>query len=58
MLFKRKRGNSSETEQIARVRKRDDVFEIRVHLPDDQILKVAATFKKCKYNSVVKFLAF
>jgi len=43
---------------IDKVRKWDNVFEIRVHLPNDQILKVAATFKKCKYNRVVKYLAF
>jgi len=39
---------------IDKVRKWDDVFEIR----DDQILNVAATFKKCKHNRVVKYLAF
>jgi len=31
---------------IDKVTKWDNVFQIRVHLPDDPILKVAATFKK------------
>jgi len=44
---------------IAKVRKWDDTYlRYAFFLPDDQILKVAATFKQCKNNQVIKLLAF
>jgi len=44
---------------IARVRKWDNTYlKYGFFLPDDQILNVAATFKKCKNNRVIKFLVF
>jgi len=44
---------------IDEIRKWDDTYlRYGFFLPDDQILNVAATFKKCKNNQVIKLLAF
>ena len=44
---------------IANVRKWEDTYlSYGFFLLDDQILNVAATFKKCKDNRVIKFPAF